>query len=68
MSDKETRAERKARKKAEKQAEKEKKSWKLKFQDYPHLLSLKPKEKIVFHSDYFIVDDREATIMSFFLA
>lgn len=68
MSDKETRAERKARKKAEKQAEKEKKSWKLKFQDYPHLLSLKPKEKIVFHSDYFIVDDRVATIMSFFHA
>lgn len=64
MFDKETRAEKKARKKAEKES----KSWALKFSDYPHLMDMKPKEKIIFHSDYFLVDERYCTIMSFFHA
>lgn len=64
------------KKKAEKQAAKaKKKADKLaaktasqKFEDYKLLMELKPKEKIVFHSDYFIIDDRYCTIMSFFHA
>lgn len=36
------------------------------FSDYPVLGDLKPREKYVFHSDYFKVDNRYATIMNFF--
>lgn len=36
------------------------------FASYPHLADIKPREKYVFHSDYFVVDDKYATIMSFF--
>lgn len=36
------------------------------FSSYPHLLALKPKERYVFHSDYFDVDDQVACIMAFF--
>lgn len=36
------------------------------FSDLPVLARLKPKEKYVFHSDYFQVDTYYATIMSFF--
>lgn len=52
---------------AEKKAEKEKLAAQSRsFSDYPILQDLRPKEKYVFHSDYFSVDDRFATIMSFF--
>lgn len=33
---------------------------------YPHLMALKPKERYVFRSDYFIIDDSYAMILSFF--
>lgn len=36
------------------------------FDGYPHLVDFKPRERYVFHSDYFQVDKRFATIMSFF--
>lgn len=36
------------------------------FNNYPHLLAMKPSEKYVFHSDYFEIDDGYATILSFF--
>lgn len=36
------------------------------FDSYPHLLALKPKEKYVFRSDYFEVDEGVACIMAFF--
>lgn len=59
--------------KAKKLSRKEKKALKkaaaeanLKFESYPHLMALKPREKYVFHSDYFQVDNRFCTIMSFF--
>lgn len=38
----------------------------LNFDDYSHLKALRPKEKYVFHSDYFEIDDGYATILSFF--
>lgn len=38
------------------------------FQAYPHLLAIKPKEKYIFHSDYYQVDTRFACILSFFHA
>lgn len=37
-----------------------------KFEDFPHLLAIKPNEKYVFYSDYFRVDDCYATILSYF--
>lgn len=46
--------------------EKKENKFKLKFQDYPHLLELKPREKYIFHSDYFEVDDSFGCILSFF--
>lgn len=58
----------KAERRAEKAARKEAKTRALAFKDYPHLLEMKPREKIVFHSDYFNIDDRVGTIMSFFHA
>lgn len=36
------------------------------FSDYSHLLAIKPKERYVFHSDYFKIDNYYATILSFF--
>ena len=38
------------------------------YATYPHLLALKPKERYVFHSDYFEIDNQFATIVSFFHA
>lgn len=38
----------------------------LKYEDYPYLLAIKPKEKYVFHSDYFQIDGCYASILSFF--
>lgn len=49
--------------KAAKKAEKEKLR---NFSEYPYLLAIKPKEKYVFHSDYFEIDGQVATIMHFF--
>lgn len=36
------------------------------FDVYPHLLACKPKERYVFHSDYFEIDNQVATILAFF--
>lgn len=52
--------------KEEKQREKELKSRNIKFDEYPYLLAAKPRERYVFHSDYFEVDNGVATILSFF--
>ena len=38
----------------------------LTFNAYPHLLALKPKERYIFHSDYFEIDNEVATIVAFF--
>ncbi len=37
-----------------------------KFEHYPHLLALKPKERHVFRSDYFEVDSSVGCVLSFF--
>lgn len=34
--------------------------------DFPHLMAIKPREKIVFRSDFFIVDDNYACVLAFF--
>lgn len=36
------------------------------FEDYSHLMVIKPKERYVFHSDYFMIDNQYATIVSYF--
>lgn len=36
------------------------------FEDYPFLIALKPKERYVFRSDYFQLDNRYACILGFF--
>ncbi|MFK0249565.1 hypothetical protein ACIQUM_33115 [Amycolatopsis azurea] len=36
------------------------------FDTYPHLLALKPKEKLLFRSDYFEVDDAVACLLAYF--
>lgn len=36
------------------------------FENYPHLLAIKPKEGYVFHSDYYKVDDSFACVLAFF--
>lgn len=36
------------------------------FEDYPHLVDLKPNEKYVFRSDYYQVDDFHACVLGFF--
>lgn len=36
------------------------------FRQYPYLLAMKPKERYIFHSDYFDVDGQVATVLSFF--
>ncbi len=51
--------------KEEKERERELKNKDVKFSDYPYLVAAKPREKYVFHSDYFDVDGCVATIMSF---
>lgn len=45
---------------------KKKKEDDLTFQGTPFLMNFKPKERYVFHSDYFEIDGYFATIMSFF--
>ncbi|MCB5280364.1 hypothetical protein BJQ89_00086 [Arthrobacter sp. ES1] len=57
----------KADRRAERQARKEARHLQGSFDQYPHLLALKPKEKYVFRSDYFEVDDSYvACILGFF--
>lgn len=51
--------------KEEKQRDKEFKNRDIKFSDYPYLVASKPREKYVFHSDYFEVDGKVASILSF---
>ena len=52
---------------AERKAEKERLNAQSRnFNDYPVLKDLKPKEKYTFHSDYFTIDNRYATIMGLF--
>lgn len=65
-SPKEARAAARQARKEAREAKKAEKRRFLSFSDYPHLMKLKPLEKIVFHSDYFEIDDRVGTIMSFF--
>ena len=36
------------------------------FNDYPHLIAIKPKEHYIFHSDYFEIDNAFGTIVAFF--
>ncbi len=36
------------------------------FDDHPHLLALKPRERYVFRSDYFQIDDHHACVLGFF--
>ena len=36
------------------------------FRQYPYLLAMKPKERYIFHSDYFDVDGQVGTVLSFF--
>jgi hypothetical protein len=56
-----------AQKRAGRQERKEARQLKGSFETYPHLLALKPKEKYVFRSDYFSVDEGYvACIMGFF--
>lgn len=52
--------------KEEKATEKAEKEKLRNFSEYPYLLAIKPKEKYVFHSDYFEIDGQVATIMHFF--
>lgn len=51
--------------KEERAKEKELKSRDVKFSDYSYLVAAKPREKYVFHSDYFDIDGCVATILSF---
>lgn len=37
-----------------------------KFEHYPHLLALKPREKIFFRSDYFEIDSSVAVVLAYF--
>lgn len=46
--------------------EKKKESRDLSFNAFPHLREIKPKERYVFCSDYFMVDDYYATVLSYF--
>lgn len=56
-----------ADRRAARQARKEARQLKGSFDQYPHLLALKPKEKYVFRSDYFEVDDNHVgCILGFF--
>lgn len=53
-------------KNSEEEEKKQKISGDLKFTDYSHLLAIKPREKYIFHSDYFEIDNCYASILSFF--
>lgn len=57
--------EKKLSKRAAKRAEKKQVK---RFDAYPVLQAIKPREKYVFHSDYYQVDDRYCSILSFFHA
>ncbi|MBO5435619.1 hypothetical protein J6A31_07485 [bacterium] len=52
--------------KEEKARLKEMKAQDMNFSSYPHLVAIKPREKYIFHSDYFQIDNSYATILSFF--
>lgn len=52
--------------KEEKEARKQKAQRVVHFNERPFLEALRPREKYVFHSDYFEIDNSVATIMSFF--
>lgn len=52
--------------KEQKQKRKEQLAANMDFKSYPYLLAIKPREKYVFHSDYFEIDGSVATILSFF--
>lgn len=54
------------KKDAEEIERKKKLSGDIRYTDYPHLLAMKPREKYIFHSDYFEIDNSVATILSFF--
>ena len=58
-------ASRREKRKEEKRLKKERK--KVTYENRPHLLDVKPNEKYVFHSDYFEIDNKFATIMAFFV-
>lgn len=60
-SPKKTKRELRAEKKAKK---KDKKDYS--FNEYPHLLAMKPGERYIFHSDYFDIDNQVATILAYF--
>lgn len=51
---------------AERVSRKKKKKPDYSFNSYPHLLEIKPKEKYIFHSDYFQVDNQFGCVLSFF--
>ena len=51
--------------KEDKEKQKELMSKDIRFSKYPYLVAAKPREKYVFHSDYFHIDGSVATIMSF---
>lgn len=53
-------------KRQRKAAEKARKHLRGTFADYPHLLALKPKERYLFRSDYYEVDDGVACVLGFF--
>lgn len=45
---------------------KKKKEKRISYEDYPHLLELKPNDSYIFHSDYFICDNQYGCVLSFF--
>ena len=49
-----------------KKLKKKKEKADLSYRSFPYLKKIKPKEKYVFHSDYFQIDDYYTTILSFF--
>ena len=51
---------------AKRKKKREEQNRQIDFKNYPLLTDVKPKERYVFHSDYFEVDNQVATIMSFF--
>jgi len=52
--------------KEEREAAKAEKNALREFRQYPYLLAMKPKERYIFHSDYFDVDGQVGTVLSFF--
>ena len=45
---------------------KKKKEKRISYEEYPHLLELKPNDSYIFHSDYFICDSQYGCVLSFF--